>query len=70
MRAGPAYAPELNPWDEGGWHHLKNVETGNLVCHDLEELHEQFHLTVARLRRRPHLVQSFFAQAGLTVEKT
>jgi hypothetical protein len=33
-------------------------------------LHEQFHLAVARLRRRPHLVRSFFAQAGLTIEKT
>ena len=43
---------------------------GNVVCHDLEELHEQFHLAVTRLRRRPHLVQSFFAQAGLAIEKT
>ena len=22
----PGYAPDLNPWDEGGWHLLKNVE--------------------------------------------
>jgi transposase len=66
----PAYAPDLNPWDEGGWHHLKYVEMGNLVCRDLEELHEQFHLAVDRLRRRPHLVQSFFAQAGLKLDKT
>jgi transposase len=70
LEALPPYAPDLNPWDEGGWHHLKYVEMGNVVCHDLEELHEQFHLAVARLRRRPHLVQSFFAQAGLTIEKT
>lgn len=66
----PAYAPDLNPWDEGGWHHLKNVEMRNLVCRDLEELHEQFHLAVGRLRHKPHLVQSFFAQAGLTLETT
>jgi hypothetical protein len=33
-------------------------------------LHEQFHLAVARLRRKPHLIQSFFAQAGLTLDKT
>jgi transposase len=61
----PAYAPDLNPWDTGGWHHLKHVEMRNLVCRDLEELHEQFHLAVGRLRHKPHLVQSFFAQAGL-----
>lgn len=65
-----AIAPDLNPWDEGGWHHLKDVEMGNSVCRDLEELHEQLHLAVARLQRRPDLVQSFFAQAGLTLAKT
>src|SRR5271165_4155961 len=70
LEALPAYAPDLNPWDEGGWHHLKHMEMANLVCRDLEELHEQFHLAVARLRRKPHLVQSFFAQAGLTLQQT
>jgi transposase len=66
----PGYAPDLNPWDEGGWHHLKDVEMRNLVCHDLEELHEEFHFAIGRLRRKPHLVRSFFAQAGLKLEKT
>lgn len=66
----PGYAPDLNPWDEGGWHRLKNVEMRNLVCKDLEELHEQFHLAIGRLRHKPRLVQSFFAQAGLTLPKT
>jgi hypothetical protein len=66
----PGYAPDLNPWDEGGWQHLKHVEMRNLVCWDLEELHQQFHLAVARLRQKPHLVQSFFAQAGLTLKNT
>jgi transposase len=70
LEALPGYAPDLNPWDEGGWHHLKNVEMRNLVCLDLEELHEEFHLAVGRLRQKPHLVRSFFAQAGLTIEKT
>lgn len=65
LEALPSYAPDLNPWDEGGWHHLKNVQMRNLVCLDLEELHQQFHLAVGRLRQRSHLVQSFFAQAGL-----
>jgi transposase len=67
LEALPGYAPDLNPWDEGGWNHLKHVELRNLACRDLEELHEQFHLAVARLRRKPHLVQAFFAQAGLTI---
>jgi transposase len=65
LAALPGYAPDLNPWDEGGWNHLKNVQMRNLVCHDLEELHEQFHLALARLRQKPHLIQAFFAQAGL-----
>jgi transposase len=69
LEALPGYAPDLNPWDEGGWNHLKNVEMRNRVCHDLEELHEEFHMAVGRLRQKPHLVQSFFAQAGLTLNK-
>ncbi len=64
----PHYAPDLNPWDEGGWHHLKYVEMRNLVCLDLEQLHQEFHLAVARLRQKRHLVQSFFAQAGLSLD--
>lgn len=70
LEALPGYAPDLNPWDEGGWNHLKNVEMRNLVCLDLEELHQEFHLALNRLRQKPPLVQSFFAQAGLTIEKT
>ena len=65
VEALPGYAPDLNPWDEGGWHHLKDVQMRNLACRDLEELHEQFHLALGRLRRRPKLIRSFFAQAGL-----
>jgi transposase len=67
LEALPGYAPDLNPWDEGGWNHLKHVELRNLACRDLEELHEQFHVAVHHLRGRPRLVQSFFAQAGLRV---
>lgn len=61
----PGYAPDLNPWDEGGWNHLKNVEMRNLICRDAEQLHEEFHLAVHRLRQKTWLVHSFFAQAGL-----
>lgn len=70
LEALPGYAPDLNPWDEGGWQHLKHVEMRNLVCRDLEELHQEFHLAVGRLRQKPHLVRAFFAQAGLKLKKT
>jgi transposase len=70
LEALPGYAPDLDPWDEGGWNHLKNVEMRNLVCRDPEELHEEFHLAVARLRQKPQLIRAFFAQAGLELGKT
>jgi len=66
----PGYAPDLNPWDEGGWHHLKYVEMRNLVCRDVEELHQEFHFAIGRLRQKHHLTRSFFAQAGLILEIT
>src|SRR5579884_1812456 len=40
LEALPGYAPDLNPWDEGGWNHLKHVQLRNVVSRDLEELHE------------------------------
>ena len=70
VEALPGYAPDLNPWDEGGWHHLKDVEMRNLVCRDLDELHQELDLAVGRLRQKPHLVRSFFAQAGLKLQGT
>jgi transposase len=63
----PSYAPDLNPWDEGGWHHLKSIEMANLACRDVEELHYEFHLAVSRLRRKSYLIRSFFTQAGLVL---
>lgn len=65
LGALPGYAPNLNPWDEGGWHHSKDVEMRNLVCRDLDELHQELDLAAGRLLQKPHLVRSFFAQAGL-----
>jgi transposase len=70
LEALPGYAPDLNPWDEGGWHHLKDVEMRNLVCRDLDELHQELDLAVGRLRQKPHLVRSFFAQAGWKLKGT
>lgn len=60
----PAYAPDLNP-DEGVWNHLKYVQLRNTCSLDLNDLHHKLRLAVLRLRRRPFLIQSFFAQAGL-----
>jgi hypothetical protein len=68
VEALPGYAPDLNPWDEGGWHHLKDGEMRDLVCRDREELLQEFHLAVDRLRQKPELIRSFYAQAGLEVE--
>jgi transposase len=70
VEALPGYAPDLNPWDEGGWNHLKNVELRNVACRDLEELPHEFHLAIGRLRQKAYLVRSFFAQAGLKRTKT
>jgi transposase len=65
VEALPGYAPDLSPWDQGGWHHLKHVELGNLSCMDLDELHLELHLAIGRLRQKPRLIHSFFAAAAL-----
>jgi transposase len=56
----PPYAPDLNPV-EWLWRHLKEVELANRACLDLEELHEEFHLALGRVRGKPRLFPSFFA---------
>jgi transposase len=60
----PAYAPDLNPV-EWLWRHLKEEEMANRTCLDLEELHEEFHLALGRIRGKPRLFPSFFEGAGL-----
>ncbi len=61
----PGYAPDLNPWDTGGWDQLKHVELRNVTCLDLEELHLELHLAIGRLRQKPPLIPLFFQAAGL-----
>ena len=34
----------------------------NLVCRDLDELHQELDLAVGRLRQKSHMVRSFFAR--------
>lgn len=62
----PAYAPDINP-DEGVWQHLKHVEMRNLCCTDLRHLSVELNLAVRRLRKKPSLIQSFFAGAELEI---
>lgn len=62
----PPYAPDLNP-DEQVWQHLKQVEMKNLCCHDLHHLSMELNLAITRLRKKPRLIQSFFAGAGLAI---
>lgn len=63
VEALPAYAPELNP-DEGVWQHLKQVELGNVCCHDQGELRQVLRWAMRRLRHKPQVVQSFIHQRG------
>ena len=62
----PSYAPDLNP-DECTWQHLKHVELRNFCCLNLGHLHQELSFAIQRLRRRPSLIQSFFAAAGLVI---
>jgi transposase len=68
LEALPAYAPDLNPVEEL-WQQLKHVEMRNLALLDVEELHQEFHFAVGRVRQKPHLVQSFFKGAGISISK-
>jgi transposase len=61
-----AYAPDLNP-DECVWHHLKHYELRNLCCADLDHLEVKLTLAIRRVRRRPELIRSFFAEAELAL---
>jgi hypothetical protein len=67
IEALPGYAPDLNPWDAGGWHQIKYAELGNQACRDLDELHLELHLAIGRLRQKPDVVRAFFTAAGLVL---
>jgi hypothetical protein len=43
------------------------VDLRNLTCLDLEEVHQNFHWAIGRIRRKPGLVRSFFKSAGLSL---
>jgi transposase len=62
----PSYAPDLNPV-EWLWRHLKLVEMANRTCLDLEQLHEELHVALGRVREKRRLIPSFFEGAGLAL---
>jgi len=62
----PGYAPELNP-DEGIWQYLECVELRNVLCNDLDHLHDELTRAAKRLRHKPHIIRACFRQAGLAV---
>lgn len=59
----PGYAPDLNP-SEGIWQYLKQVELKNVCCHDLAELKHELRKAIARLRRKPHVIDGCIRQVG------
>jgi transposase len=62
----PGYAPELNP-DEGIWTYLKHVELRNVLCADLDHLHDELTRAAKRLRHKPSVIQGCFRQVGYAV---
>ena len=60
----PAYAPELNPV-EYIWGYCKQHELPNLCPMDFAQLSRAARHALARMRRRPTLVESFWKQAQL-----
>jgi transposase len=60
----PAYAPELNP-GEGLWQQLKGVALRNVCCFNIPQLTHEVRDAVKRVRRKPHLITSFFRGAKL-----
>jgi transposase len=64
----PGYAPDLNP-TEGLWNQLKDCELKNICSSNIEELHVELNRAIAKIRRNPRLVQSFFGQAKLDISE-
>ena len=60
----PGYAPELNPLDQGLWHHLKHVELANVCGRDLSHLRQELRRAAARLRRKPRILRGCIRHAG------
>lgn len=62
----PPYAPDLNPTEQC-WNHSKNVDLGNLLANDTEELSDAVRNSLAKQRNNQPLLRSFFQTAKLTL---
>lgn len=62
----PAYAPDLNP-TESVWSHVKH-SLGNLAADTADHLAAIVRNRLKRIQYRPHLLTSFLAQTGLTLD--
>ena len=62
----PPYAPELNPVDYV-WSYIKYDRLPNYTLLDLRRLRRRITVEFVRLKKRPHLLKSFFNRTGLTL---
>jgi hypothetical protein len=62
----PGYALDLNP-DEGSWNYLKRVESGDVCCANLEQLHQAFYRAKERLQHKKEIIKSCSRQCGYSV---
>jgi transposase len=62
----PGYAPDLNP-DEGIWNYLKRVESGNVCCGDLDQLHRELIRAKERLQHKQEIITSCSRQCGYSL---
>src|SRR5258708_29172939 len=72
IEAGRRGAACVRPRTESGGMALEsveNVELCNKPCMDLEELHGELHVAIARIRQHPGLILSFFEGARLSLDE-
>jgi len=50
------------------WRYTKCVELRNVCCLNLDDLRAHVRNVFGRLRQRPRLIRSFFAEAKLALE--
>jgi transposase len=60
----PAYAPELNPVEQG-WNHTKDGELANYLPGTLEQMHDATGFSLASKRYHSALLRSRFHYARL-----
>ena len=61
----PGYAPDLNP-DELVWSHMKRTGVARTPLRKGETLKEKVEAQLAKIKKLPHLVRSFFAAPSVS----